>query len=80
MSSEPTLIIDDKKFDKERSIVIKYMNKLSGKEISPNEVISLLEDLAIISYTEGITYDDIIKEVYNKLNPSLFEKPEGDDN
>lgn len=73
------IIIDDKKFNKEKSIIIKYMNKLSRQEISPNEVITLLENLSIISYTSDVAYDDIINKIHNKLNPSIFEKLEGDD-
>lgn len=78
MSDKPVLLINEDNFNKEKSIIIKYMKKLSSKEASPIEVISIFEDLGVISYTEGINYDDIIKAIHDKLNPSLFEKVEED--
>lgn len=69
-----SLIIDEDKFKKERSTIIKYLEKLSRKEIEPIEVITALEHLLVILDTNGLSWSEVIQTLHNKLNPSIFEK------
>lgn len=69
-----SLIIDEDKLKKERSTIVKYLERLSRKEIEPIEVITSLEHLLVILDTNGLSWSEVIQVLRDKLNPGIFEK------
>lgn len=65
---EPTLEIDEKRFKDERGRVISYLEKLSAKKIGPSELISILEDLSVITNVNNLSKDEVIKQLRDLLN------------
>lgn len=66
---KPKVEINEERFQEEYGRVLNYLKKLSTRETTPSDVISILEDLDVITDTNGLSVDEIIKQLY-----SLYER------
>lgn len=55
--------INEERFIEEKSRIVSYLGKLSTRQICPSEMISILQDLDVITETNGLSKDDIIDQL-----------------
>lgn len=61
------LEINEERFEEERGRIISYFEKMSARKIGPSEIISILYDLEVIEEANGLTKDEIIEKLRERL-------------